>query len=162
MRARSFHNIEAARTRTCKFYFKILDCNFLLWHQFFNLLWSLTPLLEHGNLQQNHLLPISLAESSIETSQSKSNRAINHFNAARIQALTLAEGLQTLASMEKDIAVKIAATQSHIGEKTVLKYMRTARIRGYDPTVSTIMKEEYVTDAPRSGRPPKATPEVEA
>ena len=70
----------------------------------------------------------SLTKSSVETFQSKSNRVINYSNAARIQALTLAEGLQTLASMEKDIAVKIAAAQSHIGEKTVLKYMKTAKI----------------------------------
>ena len=64
--------------------------------------------------------------------------------------------------MEKDIAVKIAAAQLHIGEKTVLKYMRTARIQDYDPTVSTVMKKEYVTDTSHLGQSSKAIPEIEA
>lgn len=108
------------------------------------------------------LVESSFVESIVETFQPKSNRAINHFIAARIQVLTLAEGLQTLAFIEIDMAVKMAAAQSNISKKTVLRYMRTAKLRGYDPMVSTVIKEEYVTDAPRSSRPPKATPKVEA
>ena len=116
-------------------------------------------------LVESSLVDFLLAESSftesiIETSQPKSNWAVNHSTAARIQALTLAKGLQTLASMEKNIAVKIAAAQFNIREKTVLKYMRMARLQGYNPTVSSVMKKEYVTDASHSDCPLKVTPEV--
>lgn len=137
-----------------------------------------SPFRTRKSLAKSPLTKFSVTESSItefsviepsiiefffnESSQPKSNWAVNHLTAARIQALTLAEKLQTFASMEKDIAVKIATAQSNIGEKTVLRYMRTARLWGYNPAVSTVIKEEYVTDAPRLSCPPKATPEVEA
>lgn len=62
------------------------------------------------------------------TLQSKNNQAINYFNTARIQALILVKELQTLASMKKNIAVKITASQLLISEKTILKYIKTARI----------------------------------
>lgn len=55
------------------------------------------------------------------------------------------------------MAVKIAASRSNIGERTILKYMKQARIRGYDPAILTVIKEEYVADAPCSGRPLIAT-----
>lgn len=56
--------------------------------------------------------------------------------------------------VEKEIAVsKIAASRTEVSAKTEKKYMRTARLRGYDPSVSPRIKKEYVVDAPRSGRP---------
>lgn len=70
----------------------------------------------------------SLSNSITKTSQPKNNRAVNYSTAARIQAFTLAKRLQTLTSMEKDIVVKIAAAQSNIRKKTVLRYMRTTRL----------------------------------
>jgi hypothetical protein len=36
--------------------------------------------------------------------------------------------------------------------QSVKRLQKKARDRGYDPTVSTIMKSEYVSDAARSGR----------
>lgn len=105
---------------------------------------------------------LSNVEPGIETENQIINpKAISHSTAARIQALSLVEGLQALNLMEDDIAVRIAASRSGISKKTVLKYMKTARLRGYDPAISTVMKEEYVTDKPRSGRPPIVTQEVE-
>ena len=38
---------------------------------------------------------------------------------------------------------------------------KKARERGYDPTISRVIKEEYVTDAPRPGQPTKVTEDVE-
>ena len=39
--------------------------------------------------------------------------------------------------------------------------MRIAKLQGYDPTVFTVIKEEYITDVPRSSHPLKATLEIE-
>lgn len=57
--------------------------------------------------------------------------------------------------------MKIAAAQSKIKEKTFLKYIRTARLWGYDSTIFTVMKEEYIIDALYSSYLSKATLEVE-
>ena len=64
--------------------------------------------------------------------------------------------------VEKEIAVKIATSRTGVSAKTVKKYMGTARLRGYDPSVSPLIKKEYVMDAPRSGRPSIATSDVES
>ena len=65
----------------------------------------------------------------------------------------MVEALQDLELVEREIAVKIAASRTGVSAKTVKKYMRTARLRGYDPSVSPLIKKEYVVDALRSGRP---------
>lgn len=54
-----------------------------------------------------------------------------------------------------------ASHTTKISVKTIQRLRRQARARGYDPAVSSVLKLEYVEDAPRSGRPPKLNPELE-
>lgn len=63
--------------------------------------------------------------------------------------------------MEKEMAIKIAASRSNIEKRTILKYMKQARIHGYDPAISTVIKERYVADVFCSGCSLIATSEVE-
>ncbi len=49
-----------------------------------------------------------------------------------------------------------------IGIRQIQKYYAAARERGYNPIESKVLKDEYFTDQPRSGRPTKATPEAAA
>lgn len=74
---------------------------------------------------------------------------------------TIAQRIQAVALIEAGIAIKIVATTVEVSHQTVYKWRKIAIERGYDPKVSKVLKEEYVTDAPRSGRPPKVTPGVE-
>ena len=80
------------------------------------------------------------------------SRTVNHTIAARLQALTL---------VEHGVGIDAAATASGMTSITVRCLRKKARERGFDPEVSSVMKEEYFKDAPRSGRPPKVTSEVE-
>lgn len=88
-----------------------------------------------------------------DQSRRKHPQTINHTVAARLQALTLAE---------HGVSKAIAGAKSGMSEQSVIRLMKKARLRGYDPEVSTIMKEEYVTDTPRPGRRLKVTPEKES
>ena len=54
-----------------------------------------------------------------------------------------------------------ASHTTKISVKTIQRLRRQARARGYDPAVSSVLKLEYVEDAPRSGRPPKLNPALE-
>lgn len=83
----------------------------------------------------------------------KRPKTLNHTVAARLQALTLAE---------HGVHKAIAAAKSGMSRVSVFRLVKIARLRGYNPEVSTIMKEEYVTDKPRSGRRHKVTPEMES
>lgn len=74
---------------------------------------------------------------------------------------TIAQRIQAVALIEAGIAAKIVAATVEVSDQTVYKWRRIAIERGYDPNVSKVLKEEYVTDAPRSGRPRKVNPEVE-
>jgi hypothetical protein len=69
--------------------------------------------------------------------------------------------LQALTLAEHDIAAKIVQAVTEVATRTISELKRKARSRGYDPKISRVLKLEYVTDAPRSGRPPKVTPTVE-
>lgn len=86
-------------------------------------------------------------------SRRKHPQTINHTVAARLQALTLAE---------HGVSKAIAGAKSGMSEQSVSRLMKKARSRGYNPEVSTVMKEEYVTDKPRPGRRLKVTPEKES
>ena len=81
------------------------------------------------------------------------SRTVNHTIAARLQALSL---------VEHGVGIDAAATASGMTSITVRRLRKKARERGFDPEVSSVMKEEHVKDAPRSGRPPKVTSEVES
>lgn len=48
-----------------------------------------------------------------------------------------------------------------IKKRMVQRYLQTAKERGYDPLVDSTLKDEYLIDAPRSGRPRKLTKEQE-
>ena len=84
----------------------------------------------------------------------KDGRSVNHSIAQRLQALALAE---------YGIEEKIAAAQAGLYNATSVKRLRKkARERGFDPAASSILKEEYMADAGRSGRPRISTPTKEA
>ena len=77
-----------------------------------------------------------------------------HSTAVRIQALALAE-----ASISSERIQEITG----IEPKILVGLRRLARERGYDPSISMQLKEEYVLDPPNAnrprGRPKKRKPE---
>ena len=78
-------------------------------------------------------------------------QSVNHDPGTRLQALALAEaGCKTYQAITK------------VSRQSVSRYRKIAIQRGYNPDVSKKLKLEYVTDAPRSGRPTIITPELEA
>lgn len=108
----------------------------------------LERLIDSSPTQPSHPLfapePLS-AEDIIEAIKAKDPRSVNHTIAQRLQALALAEA---------GIAIRQAAALSGLSNtKSVRRLQKKARDRGYDPTVSTIIKPEYVSDAARLGRP---------
>jgi hypothetical protein len=80
-----------------------------------------------------------------------------HSTAVRIQALALAE-----ASISSERIQEITG----IEPKVLAGLRRLARDRGYDPSISMQLKEEYVLDPPNTnrprGRPKKRKPEDDA
>ncbi|KAI9785876.1 MAG: hypothetical protein M1816_008203 [Peltula sp. TS41687] len=73
-------------------------------------------------------------------------KAQNHSVALRIQALAL---------FEEGVPVERVKEITGMSRSAVFRLRQTAKNRGYDPNVSRELKEEYVQDAPRSGRPRK-------
>lgn len=73
-------------------------------------------------------------------------KAQNHSVALRIQALAL---------FEEGVPVERVKEITGMSRSAIFRLRQTARSRGYDPNVSRELKEEYVQDAPRSGRPRK-------
>lgn len=69
--------------------------------------------------------------------------------------------LQALALVEFGVPPGDASNHTKISVKTIQRLRKQARTRGFDPAVSSLLKLEYVEDAPRSGRPPKLNPELE-
>ncbi len=80
-------------------------------------------------------------------------QAVNHDDGTRLQALALAEA---------GIATKIVTAITEISRFTVSRLKKQARDRGYDPSKSKKLLLSYVSDAPRPGRPPIITPELES
>ena len=76
-------------------------------------------------------------------------------------SLTIGQKLQALSLIEHGITAKVVQAVTGVSIQSISYLKRKARDRGYDPTVSRILKVEYVQDAPRSGRPLKVTPEIE-
>ena len=76
-------------------------------------------------------------------------------------SLTTGQKLQELCLVEHGIAVKVVQAVTGVSTQSISYIKRKALDRGYDPTVSRILKVEYVEDACRSGRPLKVTSEVE-
>jgi transposase len=72
-----------------------------------------------------------------------------------------------LAVRAQVVSFRVAGlTNKHIVETTgvslrqIQSWYNNALKRGYDPSVSVLLKDEYLVDAPRSGRPKKAAAEV--
>ena len=74
---------------------------------------------------------------------------------------TIIQRAQAVTLLEAGIAAKIAAATIELSESVVYKWKRVVIQRGYDSTISMVLKEEHLVDAPRSGHPPKVTSEVE-
>ena len=68
---------------------------------------------------------------------------------------TIAERIQALALVEYGVPPPRVAEITGVSERQIYRLKSTARQRGFDPQVSSILKAEYVTDSPRSGRPRK-------
>ena len=86
-----------------------------------------------------------------------------HIMTSRTQnnSLTIGQKLQALSLIEHGITAKVVQAVIGVSTQSISYLKRKARDRGYDPTVSRILKVEYVEDACRSGRPPKVTSKVE-
>ena len=96
-------------------------------------------------------------EWSQKTTEAKAPKVLKmqeHTTAVRIQALALAE-----ASISAERIQEITG----MDPKVLAGLRRLARERGYDPSVSMQLKEEYVLDPPNNsrprGRPKKRKPE---
>ena len=74
---------------------------------------------------------------------------------------TIIQRAQAVTLLENGIAVKIVAAITEISQARVYKWRKTAKDRGWDPAISGVLKETHLIDAPRSGRPPKVTVELE-
>ncbi len=68
---------------------------------------------------------------------------------------SLASRIQALALAEYGVPVHKVSEITTISVRHIYRLRKTARGRGFDPAVSSVLKEEYVKDAPRSGRPKK-------
>lgn len=97
-----------------------------------------------------------LFNKSAEAKAPKVLKMGDHSTAVRVQALALAE-----ASISSERIQEITG----MDPKVLAGLRRLARERGYDPSVSMILKEEYVLDPPNTsrprGRPKKRKPEDE-
>lgn len=74
---------------------------------------------------------------------------------------TVIQRAQAVTLLENGIAIKIAAAITELSEATVYKWRKTAKDRGWNPAISSVLKEAHLIDASRSGRSPKVTAEVE-
>ena len=89
-----------------------------------------------------------------DTKPVKQLKLNEHTHTTRIQALALAE-----ASISAEKIQEITG----IDPRTLAGLRKLARERGYDPSISMLLKEEYVVDPPNAvkprGRPKKRKPE---
>lgn len=83
-------------------------------------------------------------QKSAEAKAPKVLKMQEHSTAVRIQALALAE-----ANISSERIQEITG----MDPKVLAGLKRLARERGYDPSVSMQLKEEYVLDPPNTGRP---------
>lgn len=75
-----------------------------------------------------------------------------HTIGARVQALSL---------LEAKVDINQVVELSGISKKHIYQLRKLAKEWGYDPTTSSVIHEDFVTDKPRSGQPKKITEEVE-
>ena len=65
---------------------------------------------------------------------------------------SVGDRIQALALIEEGIPIGQVVEVSNMLKASIYQLKKTARSRGYDPTVSPHIKEKYVADAPRTGR----------
>lgn len=73
----------------------------------------------------------------------------------------LAEKVQALTLLEWGMPPRRVAEVTNFSARQLCRLREMARKRGYDPSVSLVIKDEYLAVAPRSGRPKKIRPEKE-
>lgn len=64
---------------------------------------------------------------------------------------------QALALAEYGVPMDEIKAITHLTKSTIYRYKSMARQRGYDPAISRVLKDEYLVDEIRSGRPPVLT-----
>ena len=62
-------------------------------------------------------------------------------------SLTIGQRLQALSLIEHGISAKVVQAITEVSIQSISSLKRKARDRGYDPTVSRVLKVEYVQDA---------------
>lgn len=72
---------------------------------------------------------------------------------------TPAQRIQAISLVEAGVDKKVAAVMSGMTVSSVYRILQKAKDLGYNKDESTIMKMQYVVDAPRSGRPLKVNSE---
>jgi transposase len=78
------------------------------------------------------------------------------------QAFDIATHVQALALFEEGITIKHIIEITGLFRHSIYDLRKRAQQRGYNPTVSRVILMKYIEDAPRSGRPKKATEEKAA
>lgn len=73
----------------------------------------------------------------------------------------LAEKVQALTLLEWGMPPRRVAEVTNFSARQLYRLQEMARKRGYDPSVSLVIKDEHLAVAPRSGRPRKIRPEKE-
>ena len=71
------------------------------------------------------------------------------------------ERIQALVLTEYGVPIPEITEPTTVSRRTIFDLKKKARERGYNPVISTVIKEEYVQDAPRSGRPKVITEDKE-
>ncbi|MCJ1310237.1 hypothetical protein MMC25_003899 [Agyrium rufum] len=86
------------------------------------------------------------AEDAQEDPKATNPRSKRHDLANRAQAIALAE---------YGIPISDVVRITTIPRRTIYRLRKGARDRGYDPKVSTVLKDSYVMDGKKTGRPRK-------
>jgi len=73
----------------------------------------------------------------------------------------IAQRAQALTLLVIGATYDYITTQTSISKRQIQYYLATAKSQGFDPTVSIILKEEYLKDGIRTGRPKKTSLEQE-
>ena len=75
--------------------------------------------------------------------------------------IDIATRTQALSLLQVGCPIHIIIEYTQISKSSVYRIQQTASVRGYNPSISKTILSSYIKDAPQSGRPVKATPEVE-
>jgi transposase len=65
----------------------------------------------------------------------------------------IAQRAQALTLLQIGVSFDIITETTGISERQVYRYLEAAKKHGYNPSLSEILRDEYLTNAPKSGRP---------